>query len=387
MGTLRRIYLPVVAGLVAASLAVPLSAPAAGADELEEKRAEAARVADRLDALEAEVMRLDDELERAKGELQEAKAALADAQRRADEADAEVELRTRELRSYAVEAYVSGNDVASFDAVLRSEPDQAPQRRGYLRAATGDRRDLIDELSATKAQAEDEGEALEAARAELAAEHDRLEERTASAERAVEEQAAIKERLDAEIAELVAAEQRRRAEEEARRAEATRAATAQQAARTAGPSASGGTSGTPRPASTAPAPAPSVELPPPPVGSGGGAAVAAAMSRIGSPYVWAAAGPGSFDCSGLTMWAWAQAGRSLPHYSGAQYAMTRRISAAEAQPGDLVFFWAPGTSGDPGHVGLYIGGGSFVHAPGRGKVVRVDSVGYWPGARVAYGRL
>jgi cell wall-associated NlpC family hydrolase len=103
--------------------------------------------------------------------------------------------------------------------------------------------------------------------------------------------------------------------------------------------------------------------------------------------VWAAAGPNTFDCSGFTMWAWAHGGKSLSLYTGSQLAQSRRISAAEAQPGDLVFFWGPGDGGDPGHVGLYLGGGSFVHAPGRGKFVRVDSVGYWSGARVAYGRV
>jgi cell wall-associated NlpC family hydrolase len=103
--------------------------------------------------------------------------------------------------------------------------------------------------------------------------------------------------------------------------------------------------------------------------------------------VWAAAGPDTFDCSGFTMWAWRHGGKSLSHYTGSQLAQSTRISAAEAQPGDLVFFWGPGDGGDPGHVGLYLGGGSFVHAPGRGKFVRVDSVGYWSGARVAYGRV
>lgn len=111
------------------------------------------------------------------------------------------------------------------------------------------------------------------------------------------------------------------------------------------------------------------------------------MGRIGSPYVWAGGGPSVFDCSGLTMWAWAQVGVSLPHYSGAQYTMTRRITIAEAQPGDLIFFWAPGAGGDPSHVGMYIGGGQMVHAPSAGNLVRVDSIYWWTGARIAAGRV
>jgi len=147
----------------------------------------------------------------------------------------------------------------------------------------------------------------------------------------------------------------------------------------------------PRPAPPAPTtPAPAPPAPTPPAGpqrGGAAAAIAAAYSKIGSPYVWAAAGPGAFDCSGLTMWAWAQAGVGLAHYTGAQWAMSRHISIAEAQPGDLVFNWAPGAGGDPSHVGLYIGGGAMIHAPSAGNYVRVDSIYWWTGARVAVGRV
>jgi cell wall-associated NlpC family hydrolase len=101
----------------------------------------------------------------------------------------------------------------------------------------------------------------------------------------------------------------------------------------------------------------------------------------------AAAGPNSFDCSGLTMWAWAQAGVSLPHYTGSQLAVSRQIPIADLQPGDLIFIWGPGENGDPGHVGLYIGGGQMVHAPHSGAYVETDSIYWWTGARVAAGRV
>jgi len=108
--------------------------------------------------------------------------------------------------------------------------------------------------------------------------------------------------------------------------------------------------------------------------------VAAATSRLGAPYVWAAAGPDTFDCSGLTMWAWAQVGRSLPHNSGAQFSSTRRVTAAQLQPGDLVFYFSPIS-----HVSMYIGGGQIVDAPHSGATVRITSMGY-PGTIVGYGR-
>lgn len=104
--------------------------------------------------------------------------------------------------------------------------------------------------------------------------------------------------------------------------------------------------------------------------------VAAAMSQIGVPYLWGGESSGKgFDCSGLTQWAYSQAGVTLPRTSEAQYAATTTISQAQAQPGDLVFseFGAQGQSG-PGHVGIYLGGGKYLDAPFTGANVRVDSV-------------
>lgn len=111
---------------------------------------------------------------------------------------------------------------------------------------------------------------------------------------------------------------------------------------------------------------------------GGAAAVAFALSQLGEPYVWAAAGPDSWDCSGLTMKAWKKAGVQLPHYSVAQYEQVRHISEDELRPGDLIF-WGENAS-DPGtifHVAMYLGGGRMVHAPRPGRPVTIDSVYYW----------
>ncbi len=121
---------------------------------------------------------------------------------------------------------------------------------------------------------------------------------------------------------------------------------------------------------TPPAGAPTVNAP----ASGGAAtAVAAAKSKLGSPYVWAASGPSSFDCSGLTMWAWAQAGVSLPHSSSMQYGSGPKVSVSSLQPGDLVFYGSP-----IHHVALYVGGGQVIHAPQTGDVVRYASVDMMP---------
>ncbi|MGB6453359.1 MAG: NlpC/P60 family protein [Streptosporangiaceae bacterium] len=94
-----------------------------------------------------------------------------------------------------------------------------------------------------------------------------------------------------------------------------------------------------------------------------------ALTKIGDPYVWGAAGPSSFDCSGLVMWAYAQVGISLLHFTGDQWNEGEHVSRDQLEPGDLVFFYA-----DLGHVGLYIGNGLMVDAPTFGQDVQIQPV-------------
>ena len=107
----------------------------------------------------------------------------------------------------------------------------------------------------------------------------------------------------------------------------------------------------------------------PAVSGKAGIAVSAAMGQLGVPYRFAGETPGvAFDCSGLTKWAWGQAGVYLPHQSAGQYASLPHVPKDQAQPGDLVFYYSP-----IGHVGIYIGGGQMVHAPQAGDVVSAVS--------------
>ena len=119
----------------------------------------------------------------------------------------------------------------------------------------------------------------------------------------------------------------------------------------------------------------------------GGSAVSYALAQVGKPYVFGAAGPYSFDCSGLTMSAWAQAGVYLPHSASAQYSATARVSSSSLQPGDLVFFTI--SSKKIAHVGIYAGNKRFIHAPSSGKGVSYASLKapYWKNRLVAVGRF
>jgi len=103
----------------------------------------------------------------------------------------------------------------------------------------------------------------------------------------------------------------------------------------------------------------------------GAQALQAALTRVGDPYVWGAAGPSQFDCSGLVVWAFAQEGISLPHYTGDLWNSGVHVARNDLEPGDLVFFFA-----DISHVGIYVGNGLMIDAPDFGVPVHVEPV-YW----------
>jgi cell wall-associated NlpC family hydrolase len=102
-------------------------------------------------------------------------------------------------------------------------------------------------------------------------------------------------------------------------------------------------------------------------------ALQAAISREGDPYVWGAAGPSAFDCSGLVVWAYAQEGIALPHFTGDLWNSGVHVTRADLEPGDLVFFFA-----DISHVGIYIGNGMMIDAPDFGQTVQVQPISLDP---------
>jgi cell wall-associated NlpC family hydrolase len=201
-------------------------------------------------------------------------------------------------------------------------------------------------------------------------------------------EAARQARLRAAAQARLAAETRRRKAE----AEAEAAAAAAQAAR-----AKAATVPTPptTTAASAPPPAPpttTVTVAPPtttapavptvPAGPGHPQAATIALRYLGIPYLWGGASPATgFDCSGLVMYVYAQLGISLPHYAAAQYQLGTPVSRDQLQPGDLVFFDALD------HVGIYIGGGQFVHAPQTGDVVKISALSDFGSGYVGARRL
>jgi cell wall-associated NlpC family hydrolase len=222
-------------------------------------------------------------------------------------------------------------------------------------------------MKAEKARHEviEQAKALEALRSQAERRQDELAARRVQVQRELTTQQALLRNVKGDIAKIIQAEHEQQLKQAAQQAAAPQAASAPSASRP-GPAALAPTVDSPATASEQDV-APSG--PPPAVRASAGKAVETARAQLGKPYEFAAAGPSSFDCSGLTMYAWNSAGVSLPHSSRAQYSSLPHIARSQLQPGDLVFYGSP-----IHHVGIYEGGGTMINAPETGENVRRDSI-------------
>lgn len=373
--------------VVAGGVATP--SRSASADPISDLRARAAEVSAEISQLEAKIRAATNEVEEAeyRGSQLDEQIAAAEAQLAA--AREQEAASRKQLASYALQAYVSGGSTDDMADLLADDAGRLDQRRGYASSAVGDRQELIDTLRASQQRTQDQAAALSASREEARSTAERAEGRRREAQAAADRLAAIRSQLEGDLAKAVAeqqaaeqraAEQRARAEAEAQlRARASRPAAAT-------PQASGG----PAPSSPPVAeqelpPVAAPDAPPPPVAapnsSAAEIAIAAAQSQIGVPYSWGGGGPSGptfgigigagtrgFDCSGLTQYAYAQAGVSLAHLTWTQMRQGRVVPLSQIQRGDLVFYWGGG------HVALYVGNGQVIHAPRTGTLVGYGSL-------------
>jgi peptidoglycan DL-endopeptidase CwlO len=235
---------------------------------------------------------------------------------------------------------VSQQDTVVLSQVIRFRRE-VKHRQQYLKHAHAEQVQVVAERNAARASIESQLGQRKALLNSIRGEIEHL--------KAAARQAALKRQLEAQQAQQQAA---------------ARQAAVAPAVPTAAPSSS-----SPSPPSVAPPPTPSH-----------GGVVGIAMQYLGTPYVWGGASPSGFDCSGFVMYVFAQVGISLPHSSYAQYGYGSPVSLSQLQPGDLVFF------DGLGHVGIYVGGGSFIHAPHTGDVVKISSLSGWYASTFVGGR-
>jgi cell wall-associated NlpC family hydrolase len=366
--------------LLAAVIATPRPA---GADSIEEKRRQAAQIADQIEQLEDEALSLGEEYDEVSGRLERVTAEVESAKVRVAKLEGELTDLRGSLSQVALNAYVYGGDDSALTALLTGEAGVAAlERSHYAELLLQGGNDQVDELETVTEDATRERQTLEAKLAEQADLKSSLSSRQEQVESAIEQKNELQAEVQGELAELVAQEQARRAEAARRAAASTQSG----GGGGNGGGGSGGGGGTTPSRSQIAAPVESggggsgagANVPPPSGGASG--AIAAAMSQLGVGYRFASAIPGvAFDCSGLTRWAWGQAGVGLPNNSRAQAAATPDVPQSAIQPGDLIFYYSPIS-----HVGIYIGGGQMVHATNPGDVVKVAGVNW--GKVVTIGR-
>jgi cell wall-associated NlpC family hydrolase len=293
-----------------------------------------------IDDVRDRVETLYHEAEQASERYNDARLRLAEARKRLSVLQQDLERqreRTEEIRDQVAAGVVAdfqGHALSTASQVVLSDDPDA-----FISQLT-----TLSEYNARQAQVV----------SDLAVELDRLEMREEVAEREV----VNIERTRAVLAEEKALIEERAAEAEALLDELEEEAAAAEQAREERVSRS-----TPRVPTTTEAP----------VSGGAAAAVQYALAQVGDAYVYGAAGPDAFDCSGLTMMAWAQAGVALPHSSSAQMSSGTPVSLSALQPGDLVFYYSPVS-----HVGIYIGNGQIAHAANPSTGVQITGVSSMP---------
>ena len=344
---------------------------AAHADRLASVRAEANRAQADLQVLNDKVGMAAEAYNAAQQQLDETNAKIDENQRILATSKANLQTSRRELSSMLVDAYRQGNpDLIAFLLNADSIDSLVDQSR-FVQRVTNHAEGVVRDVRRYSSEVTKREQALEN---ERSARQDAVQaraEQEASVRKALAERQQLLNSLSSEIRGILA--QREAAQRAADAARAAKADAVLAAASTIAGGSDVSIGGSVATDSVAPqafdtGSSQSVAIPAPPSSSVGGSAASVALGQLGTPYVWGGGAPGGFDCSGLIAWAYAQVGVSLPHYAAAQYAMGTPVPMDALEPGDLISFHGSG------HIGMYIGGGQYVHAPETGDVVKVSSL-------------
>lgn len=312
--------------------------PANATPSLTDKRDEARRVKSQVDELDQQVEVAAEAYNEAKAKHDAITSKIAKTEAELEKTNARIDTLQGHLTVRANSMYRSGP--AGFIEVLLGAEDFEQFATTWDLLTDMNRREASDVSSLKEERAKAERYQADLAEQEAQAKTvlDEMTARKNSIEKKLADRKSMLRGLESEVAALEAA------------AEARAAAAARQ-------SVSRSSSASTKRTFPAPTRAPRSEV------------VNIAKRYLGAPYVWGASGPNSFDCSGFTMFVYRQVGVSLPHSSRAQYGVGQKVSCSDLAPGDLVFFGRP-----IHHVGIYVGGGMYIHSPRTGDVVNISSL-------------
>ena len=356
---MKRLAAPLLLAFVAALVVTASATPQPGS--ISAKQAQAQSVLNQIQSLDGNLEHAIEAYNLANERLKEVKANLAENRRELGIARANLRQARAVLAEHAVAVYTSTSGDSTLEVLIGptslddflSRVDTVGRVSDQGNLVLGEVVTFQNDVRARRARLK----RAKARAAELVSERARQK---ASIESQLATRRSLLNSIRGEIVRMQAAERARQAELERRaRAQATAAAAAPPVLATALNSETSSSASEPAIAAT-----------PAPVARYGGV-VGIAMQYLGTPYVYGGASPSGFDCSGFVMYVYAQLGVSLPHNAAAQYGSGTPVDRSQLQPGDLVFF------NGLGHNGIYVGGGSFIHSPHTGDVVKISSLSGW----------
>jgi cell wall-associated NlpC family hydrolase len=366
----RRALKLVTLALFVATLGVIAAPGVSIADPISDKQAEAQQLEAQINSNAEKLSALNEQMNSTQNELDKANADIATADALVDAAKSKTKELRAEVARRAAAVYTQSGSNSGVEELDAQNAQDLSSKQKYSSLAAQRDNEIVAALAKAKEQVQLRKADAEEARQVAQSKQDELQSQKDKLDAGQAELTKLQSKVTGELADLVAqAEAERKAREaaaakaqyDAQLAAAAQAQAAQQAADT-GTSTSGGGGGGDYSYGGA-------GSTPPPASGDVSAVLSYAYAQLGKPYCYAGVGPSCYDCSGLTMMAWAQAGVSMSHGSYDQLASFPRVSMDQLQPGDLVYW--------DGHVGIYVGNGSVLHAPHSGTVVQITPI--WPG--------
>jgi cell wall-associated NlpC family hydrolase len=351
--TLGRLSLLTAVALLA-TIATPFLGASNGfASTLDQKRAEANRLASQIDANDNQISILDEQYNGAVLQIASLNRSIVGAQQRLTIAERHALGLRSQVRERAAALYMNAGSGTLFPALDAKNAQEVATTSSYTAAAAAHDSTLLSDLRSATAQYTARQKEFKNARDRATSESNRLANTRDQIAQANQRERQLLSGVNSEIQTLV------------KQAEAARAAAAEAAARAemtrreaASGNQSGGGFGNQQAPTNLPAPSGAAAI-----------AVHAAEAQLNKPYQFAASGPDAFDCSGLTSYAWGVAGVSMAHFAATQYTEFPHVPISQLAPGDLVFYGSP-----IHHVGMFVGNGTMIEAPHTGAFVRYSSI-------------